>query len=302
MIEVTQRWLDASLSDAAYGLPITVYLQLAAIVRQATGLELGDDGLPLMWNRLRPRLAELGCVPFSEYLARVRASAAERAIMAELLCTHETRFFREPEHFAWIGAALVPRWRAEARDGARPRRVRAWSAACASGEEPFTLAMVLREALPRDEGWEIEVVATDVSRPILAQAAAATWPIERAAAIPAALLCAHMLRGFGDREGTFRARPELRALVRFREHNLVDHPPLELGEFDLVMCRNVLIYFHRRDHAAVAGRLLERVAPDGHLIVGHAESLLGLRADLVSVAPAIYRHQPAVRAQRGSHG
>jgi chemotaxis protein methyltransferase CheR len=290
MIEVTHPWWEARPSDAMYGLPVAIYAELAAIARQTTGLALGDDGLQLVWSRLRPRLAELGCISFPEYLARVRASAGERAVMSELLCTHETRFFREPQHFAWIAGTLAPQWRAQAERGLRSRRIRAWSAACSTGEEPFTLAMVLRQALPHHEGWTIEVIASDVSRAVLARAAAATWPIERAAAIPPALLHEHMLRGFDDCEGTFRARRELRALVSFRQHNLVDHPPAELGDFDLVMCRNALIYFQRREHAALVGRLLERVPADGHLIVGHAESLFGLRDDLESVDPTIYRH------------
>jgi chemotaxis protein methyltransferase CheR len=301
MIDGAAPWLTPTPSDPGYELPLAVYLQLAAVVRQTTGLDLGADGMSLVWNRLRPRLAELGGLPFADYLTRVRGSADERAVMAELLCTHETRFFREPEHFAWIAHQLAPAWRTQAAHGLRGRRVRVWSAACSSGEEPFTLAMVLHQALPRDELWTIEIMATDVSRPILAQAQTATWPIERAAAIPPALLGEHMLRGFGACEGTFRARPELRAVVRFCHHNLLEHPPAELGDFDLVMCRNVLIYFNRQDHAALVGRLLERVPAGGHLIVGHAESLIGVRQDLEGVQPAIYRYQPTRRC-RGSNG
>ena len=301
MTEVAEPWLIATVSDAAHGLPTAIYLQLAAVVRGVTGVELGDDGLCLMWNRLRPRLAELGCIPFAEYLALVQRSPAERDRMAELLCTHETRFFREPEHFAWITDALAPAWRAQADRGMRARRVRAWSAACSSGEEPFTLAMVLRGALPAAEGWAVEVVATDVSKAVLAQAQTATWPMDRAAGIPPALLREHMLRGFDRCEGTFRARPELRALVSFRQHNLLDHPPAELGDFDLVMCRNVLIYFPRHEHGEVVGRLLERLPAGGHLIVGHAESLLGVRRDLKGVEPTIYRYQPRSR-RRSTRG
>jgi chemotaxis protein methyltransferase CheR len=283
-------------------LPPAIYVQLAAIVRDSTGLELGDDGLRLMWNRLRPRLVELGCASFAAYLAQVQRSPSERDRMAELLCTHETRFFRDPAHFAWIADHLAPVWRAEADRGKRARRVRAWSAACSSGEEPYTLAMVLRDALPLAAGWSIEILATDVSRAVLAQAQTATWPIDRASAIPPALLREHMLRGFDRCEGTFRARPKLRELVSFRRHNLLDHPPAEIGEFDLVMCRNVLIYFPRLEHAAVVGKLLERVPAGGHLIVGHAESLLGVRGDLDGVAPTIYRHRPARGRRRSAHG
>jgi chemotaxis protein methyltransferase CheR len=300
MIEVTRPWMEATPSDAVHGLQVAIYVELVAIARRSTGLALGDDGMGLVWNRLRPRLAELGCIPFSRYLTLVRESASERAVMAELLCTHETRFFREPEHFAWIAGTLAPMWRAQAERGLRSRRVRAWTAACSTGEEPFTLAMVLRQALPHHDGWAIEVIASDVSRAVLARAAAATWPIERAAAIPPALLHAHMLRGFDDCEGTFRARPELRALVGFRQHNLLDHPPPDLGEFDLVMCRNVLIYFPRAEHAALIGRVLERVPAHGHLIVGHAESLFGLRDDLECVDPTIYRYQPRRNRRRSS--
>src|SRR5215467_3905076 len=135
MIEVAEPWLTATISDTAHGLPQAIYLQLAAILRRTTGTELGDDGLCLMWNRLRPRLAELGCISFAAYLALVDSSPSERDRMTELMCTHETRFFREPGHFAWIADQLAPSWRAQADRGMRARRVRAWSAACSSGEE-----------------------------------------------------------------------------------------------------------------------------------------------------------------------
>lgn len=293
--------VDAGIDDVVHGLPFTLYTALAGLARRLIGLTLdpAGGGRQLMWSRLRPRIAELGCGTFAAYLTHLERDAGERQRFAELLCTHETRFYREPEHFTFLAETLAPAWRASAAAGRRARRVRVWSAACSTGEEPFTLAMVLRQALPAEQGWAIEVLATDVSTRVLEHAAGATWSMDRAGAIPPSQLRQHMLCGFGDRTGTFRANAELRSVVRFHPHNLLDSPPGGFGSFDVVMCRNALIYFPRAEHAALAGRLLERLVPGGHLMVGLAESLTGMRSDLHGVQPSVYRYVPPGERRHG---
>jgi chemotaxis protein methyltransferase CheR len=185
---------------------------------------------------------------------------------------------------------VFPAWRAEADAGRRPRRVRVWSAACSTGEEPYTLAMVLLAAFPA--GWELEVLASDLSTKVLDRAAAGIWSLEKAKEIPEPHLKAFMLKGFGAQEGLMKAGPEIRALVRFARVNLIGDGWPSGPPFDLVFCRNVLIYFDRAGKIAVVERLIERLDPRGYLFLGHAESLGGFTAKARPVLPTVYQPVP----------
>src|SRR5262249_55925791 len=154
-----------------------------------------------------------------------------------------TRFFREPAHFAFLEEKVFPAWRARAQSGARSRTLRVWSAACSTGQEAYSLAMLLLRSFPEHEGWRYEVWATDISERALTVARAATWPAEAASQIPGEYLRAFMLRGVGPREGLVRASPRLRRLVRVERVNLNDPEWPAQEDFDLIFCRNVLIYF-----------------------------------------------------------
>ena len=262
-----------------------------ALVYREAGIHLSDAKQALLAGRLARRVRELGLPSYGDYYRRVEADAAERRRMLEAVCTHETHFFREPRHWELLARAVLPRWREEADAGLRPRRARAWSAGCSSGEEPYTLAMVLLEHLPAAEGWSVEVTATDFSRGVLERARTALWPLAKADAVPAAYRRRWMLKGTRSQEGRVTVAPEVRGVVRFLPLNLHDERwPVE-GAFDLVLCRNVLIYFDAASRARAVGRLLDRVAPGGLFFLGHAESLTGLPglAERVrSVIPTVY--------------
>jgi chemotaxis protein methyltransferase CheR len=246
----------------------------------------------LLVGRLARRLRELGLVSYGDYYERVIADGAERIRMLDAICTNETHFFREPRHFEFLTEKVFPAWREEAEAGRRSRRIRAWSAACSTGEEPYTLAMVLLTAFP--EGWELEITASDLSTKVLQRAAAGLWPLEKASEIPPAHLKAFMLRGYGAQEGLMKAGPELRALVHFSRVNLVGNDWPAGPPFDLVFCRNVLIYFERQAKIAVVERLVDRLDPRGYLFLGHAESLGGFTTKARAVLPTVY--QPAPRS------
>ena len=213
--------------------------------------------------------------------------------LLDLVSTNETSFFREWSHFELLATRVFPAWRAQAAAGRRARRVRAWSAACSTGQEPFSLAMLLREHFAPGEGWELEIVATDISTRVLQQAESAVWPIAKAAEIPTPLLKKYMLRGGGTQAGRMRAGPELRQLVRFQRLNLNEPPYAIDGPFDLIFCRNVLIYFTAEGRAAVVGRLVPLLAPEGHLFLGHAESLQGQPYRMRPVIPTVYTRAAA---------
>ncbi|HEX6372646.1 MAG TPA: protein-glutamate O-methyltransferase CheR [Longimicrobium sp.] len=271
-----------------------------ALIYREAGIHLADCKQALLVGRLSRRLRELGLRSFGAYWRLVAdgGDPAERRRMLEAVCTHETHFFRERHHWEFLAGELFPRWRAEAAARGRARRVRAWSAGCSSGEEPYSLAMALLHHLPPSEGWSLEVVATDISTKVLERAETGVWPIARKDEIPEAYLKRYMLRGRRSQEGMLAAGPALRGLVRFQQLNLND-PEYDLaGRFDLVFCRNVLIYFDAASRAAAVDRLLDRLEPGGHLFLGHAESLSRVTGRAKHVLPTVYTRsdEPAARA------
>ncbi len=274
------------------------FVRFQALVHREAGIWLSPAKRALLVGRLARRLRELGIASYRKYYDLVAADPAERVRMLDSLTTNETHFFREPRHFAFLAEEVYPRWRAEALAGARPRSVRVWSAACATGEEPYSLAMSLLRAFPPGSGFEIEILATDLSTSALDRARAATWPIAKAREIPAADLRAFMLRGEGSQVGRMRAGPEIRALVRFARLNLNDSSWPGLGTFDLVFCRNVLIYFAPAAKEAVVGRILRHVRPSGLLFLGHAESLLGMDHAVRCLLPNVYAHPDGEAVRR----
>lgn len=257
------------------------------LILDETGILLSPAKKALLTGRLNRRLRELGVESFEAYFARVVADPTERVQMLDRVTTNETHFFREPRHFKFLAEEVFPAWRAEAREGRRSRIIRAWSAGCSSGEEPYSLAMTLLEAFSPGSGWEVEVLGTDLSTRVLARAGEAVWPIDKAKEIPAPLLQAFMLQGTGPSAGVMKAGPELRAHVGFRRLNLND-PSYGLPRFDLVFCRNVLIYFEAAARDRALGRLLSHLDERGYLFVGHAESLANTRHPVRHVSATVY--------------
>ena len=259
------------------------------LIRRTAGIHLSDVKKALVLSRLSRRLRQLGFATFHEYYDHLLSGDQEECVrMIDCMTTNETRFFREEDQFRFLESDVLPAWRAEAEAGGRQRHVRAWCAGCSTGEEPYSLAMVLLRALPPGAGWVIDILATDLSTRALDHARQAVWPIDRAAEIPAEYLKAYMLRGTRSQEGRMKAGPKIRALVRFERLNLNDERYAVTGPFDLVLCRNVLIYFDEELKARVIGRLLDLLGPDGYLLTGHAEGLVGLTSRLRTVRPSIF--------------
>ncbi len=261
------------------------------LIHEETGIHLAASKKDLLVARLRKRVRELGLASFGEYYAHVVGDEAERTRMLDRISTNETRFFREPQQLRFLSERVLPRLRGRAADDLRSRRLRVWSAGCSTGEEPYTIAMIAREQLPAGEGWEIEILATDLSTRVLARAEEGCYSIERAPEIPESSLRSWMLRGVRSREGWMCVAPELRALVRFARLNLcTDLYPS--GPFDLVLCRNVLIYFDGTTRERVVERLIEQLSPDGLLLLGHAEGLSASLHGLHYAGPLSYARAP----------
>ncbi|HEX6098256.1 MAG TPA: protein-glutamate O-methyltransferase CheR [Thermoanaerobaculia bacterium] len=259
-----------------------------SLIHRQAGIFLPEAKQALVVARLGRRLRELGLDNFGAYFELVEADPAEHTLMLDAICTNETRFFREPRQFEFLDTDVLPRWRQRGEGGLAPKRIRAWSAACSTGEEPYSLAMLLRTHFPLAGGWTVEILASDLSTKVLAAAREAVWPIERAEDIPADYRRAYMLRGFRGEEGKMRAQPNITSMVEFQRINLNDERYPVDGPFDLIFCRNVLIYFDRETKAAVIDRLTRHLSPTGLLFLGHSETLHTANHALKHVGPTAY--------------
>jgi chemotaxis protein methyltransferase CheR len=258
------------------------FLKFSELIFRIAGISMAASKKPLVCSRLAKRLKHHNLNSYGDYFRLVTAASGkdELQMMVDLLTTNETHFFREPKHFDFLKQWIVPRRRKGA-------VFRAWSAACSSGEEPYSIAMVLDELLG-NQPWE--VLASDISTRILDKARNGLFPMERLPEIPKPYLSRHCLRGVGEYEGSLLIDATLRERVRFMAHNLTETPP-KLGEFDVIFLRNVMIYFDMETKQKVVARLLPLLRPGGHFLIGHSESLNGVTDALKSVAPAIY-HKP----------
>ncbi|MFP5247792.1 MAG: CheR family methyltransferase [Thermoanaerobaculia bacterium] len=258
------------------------------LIHRQTGIFLPETKKALVVARLSKRLRMLNLHSFGAYFELVERDRAEHTLMLDSICTNETRFFREPRQFDFLETSVLPEWRRRGEQGLMPKRIRAWSAACSTGEEPYSLAMLLRTHFPLDAGWNVEILASDISTKVLAAAREAVWPIERANDIPVDYRRAYMLRGVRAEEGKMRAQPNIRSMIEFRRINLNDERYAVEGPFDLIFCRNVLIYFNRDTKAAVIDRLARHLSPAGLLFLGHSETLHSAAHALRHVGPTTY--------------
>ena len=254
------------------------FRRIQTLMQRVSGISLADHKRSLVENRLQGRLRELGIDNYHAYLEVLDADAAERVRLVDSLTTNETHFFREPRHFqvlARIAASAGP-------------RLRVWSAACSSGQEPYSIAMTLADHC-RGGPWE--VVGSDICQTVLESARAGVYPERAAAEIPRPQLVKHCLKGVEDMRGWFQIRPALRKRVQFLSLNLMEPLPASLGVFDVVFLRNVLIYFETANKRHIVRQIVERIRPGGYLFVGHSETLQGLDLPLDTLAPATYRKQ-----------
>jgi chemotaxis protein methyltransferase CheR len=256
-----------------------------SMMRELAGVRLTPNKKAMVCGRLSKRLVARGASSFEEYFHLIsepgNGDELQRAV--DLLTTHETYFFREPQHFELLGKELV----AQARPG-QPFRV--WSAACSTGEEPYSIAMVLMDRLGPDAPWE--VIGTDISAEAVATARRAVYATTRIDGLPPDALRRHCLRGVGNRQGTLLISRALREHVRFGQANLIDDLS-SLGQFDVVFLRNVMIYFDQQTKCRVVHNVGECIADNGHLLIGHSESLNGIASPLKQVRPTVYRKVPA---------
>ena len=264
---------------------------LCSIVEARTGLTISEAKQTLVGVRLAPRLRDLKLDSLDAYCRLLERSDAELTHIVDLITTHETSFFRQPHHFAFLENQLVPKWRDDAHRGKRPHEVRVWSAACSTGEEPYSIAMALRSGLPARGGWSVHVLATDISEAALGRARAGIFSEERARRVPDPYRKAYLRAGARSQPSMVKADPEITAILRFQRINLLDGVYPVARDYDLIFCRNVLIYMRPEAQKRVVQRLFGNLAKGGHLFLGQAEGLLGMPG-VKRVAPTIYQASP----------
>jgi chemotaxis protein methyltransferase CheR len=259
------------------------------------GIYLSPGKKALLEARLTSRIRQLGGKSFGEYFHQVvdDPEGTELIQLLDRISTNETHFFREPRQFEFLEQQIFPRWAEQGAAGLRPRLIRVWSAGCSTGEEPYSIAMTVLDHFPPAAGWQVEILATDLSSRVLDLARKAVWPIAKSAEIPHGYLKRFMLKGSGSQVGNMKAGPEIVSVVRFERVNLNDEFYSVGGRFDVIFCRNVLIYFDAASRARVIERLLNHLAPSGYFFIGHAETLNGVTERVRNIMPTIYVHAAA---------
>lgn len=251
------------------------------LIYQLAGINMSDAKRSLVCGRLTKRLRHYGFSSFRQYLELLSndRNSGEVQTMVDLLTTNETYFFREPAHFDYLAKHILPKAPASS-----PLEI--WSAACSTGEEVYTLCMHLAELRGLDAPWR--VTGSDISTRVLATASSGQYAMSRTRGLPDKHLKRWCLKGVRSAEGTFMVAPELRSRTRFVHLNLNATLP-EIGTFDVIFLRNVMIYFDQETKRKVVQRVVGKLRPGGHLIVGHSESLHGLANNLRLVQPTIYQ-------------
>ena len=263
------------------------FAEFRALVYASSGITLGDGKESLVSSRVGKRMRALGMEDFRSYLDWLREGTdpEEMVQMLDAISTNVTSFFREPEHFDFIREVVID-WERKVQ-----KRFRFWSAACSSGEEPYTLAMSLGEC--GLSGCDIRILATDLSTRVLASAQAGVYPEAKISELPPGLASRYFAPVKGSGPATFAARDGLKDMIVFKRMNLAFPPFPMQGPLDIILIRNVMIYFDNE----VRGRLIadahRLLKPGGYLLVGHSESLTGLTNGFQSVRPSIYRKPAA---------
>lgn len=268
-----------ALSDAEF-------FRFCQLVHRHAGIHLTVQKKELVRARLMKILRARSMESFQEYYERVLAdkSGAELACLLDALSTNLTAFAREPGHFQYLAQEILPDWH----QGREPLRKNLWSAGCSSGEEAYTLAMIMLDTFPGEDLSGVKVYASDLNTQVLSQAEQGIYVLSRVDPLPSEWRRRFFQKGVQNREGFVRVKPEVRHLVNFFRFNLMDPFPFR-EEMDIIFCRNVMIYFERETQAKLVEKFYSALKPGGYLFIGHSESLCNHQHRFIYVKPTIYR-------------
>ena len=257
---------------------------LRKISNQHSGILVPDDKFDMFYSRLSKRVRLLGFTRFKQYCDYLQHHPEQEFTeFINAVTTNLTSFFREKHHFDYLAETVLPEL---LKKNQAQRQIKVWSAGCSTGEEPYSLAMTLLENVP--SGWDVKILATDLDTNVLATAAEGIYALERVTSIGEQRLKRWFQKGVGAQSRKARARADLRRIIHFKQLNLMQDWPMQ-GVFDVIFCRNVLIYFDRDTKARLVNRYAGLLRQGGHLFIGHSESLHQIDVPFMLVGHTIYR-------------
>lgn len=262
--------------------------RLSEFITRELGIKMSEAKVSMIQSRLSRRVRELGLKSIDQYCEHLfspEGTATERAHFFNAVTTNKTDFFREAQHFAYLVEAVIPRLTSALRG--RPLKV--WSAACSSGEEPYTLAMILSRYAESHPEFSFGILGTDISTRVLQLGKEGIYTRPQVAPIPNELRRKYLLQCKQKDLDLVRIVPALRQTVSFHQLNLMDEEYAVREEFDVIFCRNVLIYFSRDTQQGVIRKLCRHLRKGGYLFVGHSESLSGMSLPLVSMGSSVFK-------------
>jgi len=266
------------------------------LVYERAGIHLKDSKISLVANRLRNRLRALSLASYRAYYDLVLKDRDELVKCIDAITTNETYFFREPKQWEYLQSDLLPKLLARNKTS---RALRIWSSASSTGEEPFTIAIFLRERIPDFSSWNVTIIASDINAQVLQKAKAGVYKHYAVSRMEPAMVKRHFTveevaaaanapgRSVLSNDNLYHLKPEIRSMVQFKQHNLLQRYPLM--KFDIVFCRNVLIYFDQESKTKVLTNIYDVLQPDGYLFLGAAEGMMGIHLPFETLKPSIYR-------------
>ncbi len=277
----------------AVSLSKTDFQRLCGFIGDQVGIKMSDVKRTMLEGRLQKRMRTLGFAShkeYCEYLFSAQGQERELVHMIDVVTTNKTDFFREPAHFEYLDQVVLPGLIQKGGAGGA-HKLKFWSAGCSTGEEPYTLAMVLREFAEKHPAQKIqaEILATDISTRVIEAAKKAIYPHDRVQPIPMPLRRKYLLRSRDRRQETVRIDASLRTMLRFRRLNFMDEDFGLHDRYDVIFCRNVIIYFDKPTQERLMHKFCRNLHSGGYLFLGHSESLHGFQVPLAQVAPTVYR-------------
>lgn len=270
---------EFDLSDAQFK-------QIRKLVYEYTGINLSEGKKDMIYSRLARRLRQLNLDQFSDYLNLLAdAEGDEIGDFMNSVTTNLTAFFREMHHFEYLKNELVPQLMKINSD---TRRIRIWSAGCSTGEEPYSIAITMKEAIPERAGWDVKILATDLDTNVLATASRGVYGQDRIEGIHQDMLKRWFLKGKGEQAGMVRVRPELRDMIMFKPLNLMQDWPVKPG-IDILFCRNVVIYFDKETQRVLFDRYANTLADHGQMFIGHSETLYKVSERFKLLGKTVYQ-------------
>ena len=261
------------------------FIFIQNLVSERTGIVLSDIKREMVYGRIARRIRKLSVKDFNEYCSLLKSGHEQELIeFTNAITTNLTSFFREPHHFEYLKNTLLPELKAKKNDN----KIRVWSAGCSSGEEPYSIAMTLRDYFPSNSGWDIKILATDLDSNMLESAAKGIYKEERVTGIDKSHLKKWFRKGKGVMNGKVKVCNEIQNMISFKQLNLMHDWPFK-NQFDFMFCRNVVIYFNKETQKELFNRYAEVLVPDASLFIGHSESLHKVTDRFKSLGNTIYR-------------